>query len=67
MKTFIHPDDGDDGYDKIRTWIVSSGSGGALGAAGGTKAYFYTRVSKRKHGADVLSIDTRELAPAQTW
>jgi hypothetical protein len=67
MKTFIHPDDDDDGYDKIRTWIVSGGSGGALGAAGGTKAYFYTRVSKRKHGTDVLSIDTRELAPPQTW
>mmetsp|Transcript_20808 Transcript_20808/g.34395 ORF Transcript_20808/g.34395 Transcript_20808/m.34395 type:complete len:284 (-) Transcript_20808:34-885(-) len=68
MKTFIHPegDDGD-GYDRIRTWIVSGGSDGALGAAGGTKAYFYTRVSKRKHGADVLSIDTRELAPPQSW
>lgn len=67
MKTFIHPNPEDDGYDRIRKWIVSGGSDGALGAAGGTKAYFYTRVTKRKQGADVLSINTRELAPPQSW
>jgi hypothetical protein len=67
LKTFIHPDPQDDGYQRIRKWIVKDGSGGALGSAGGTKAYFYSRTTKRKNGANVSSIDVSGLAPPQSW
>ena len=66
-KTFIHPDPEDDGYQKIQQWIVKDGAGGALGSAGGTKAYFYSRHTKRRNGADVISIDVSGLAPPQSW
>ena len=65
-KTFIHPDPDDDGYEKIANLIAESGTGGALGLLGGTKAYFYARLTKRKKG-DILSIQITELAPAQNW
>jgi hypothetical protein len=67
LKTFIHPDPQHDGYQRIRDWIVKDGSGGALGSAGGTKAYFFGRTTKRKNGANVISIDVSRLAPPQSW
>ena len=66
-KTFIHPDPQDDGYQKIRDFIINEGIGGALGSAGGKKAYFYSHITERKKGADVISIDVSELAPPQPW
>jgi len=67
MKTFIHPGD-EDGYDHIKDIIMTDGSKGAL-AGGGTKAYFYGRVTRRKrHEQDIISIDVSSgLAPQQTW
>lgn len=67
MKTFIHPDVDAEDYDRVFNWITDAGKSGALGAAGGTKAYFYCRTTVRKHGPNVLSIDVRELAPVQSW
>ena len=52
--------------EKIANLIAESGTGGALGLLGGTKAYFYARLTKRKKG-DILSIHITELAPAQNW
>jgi hypothetical protein len=72
LKTSIHPDPGDDGYQRIRTMIVKDGIGGALGNSGGTKAYFYARLTKPKkeqQGASktIISVDVSGLAPVQTW
>eukprot|EP00814_Leptocylindrus_danicus_P008404 CAMPEP_0116042378 /NCGR_PEP_ID=MMETSP0321-20121206/25642_1 /TAXON_ID=163516 /ORGANISM="Leptocylindrus danicus var. danicus, Strain B650" /LENGTH=254 /DNA_ID=CAMNT_0003522819 /DNA_START=146 /DNA_END=907 /DNA_ORIENTATION=+ len=61
-KTFIHPDA--DGYAKIHDMIASSGTTGALGVGGGSKAYFHCRV----HSAQgVIGIETSSLVPSQTW
>ncbi|KAL3775555.1 hypothetical protein ACHAW5_001574 [Stephanodiscus triporus] len=62
-KTFLHPpsssDDADDGgYFRIRKMIAESGTSGALGVTGGQKT---------KSGPDVISVQTAELAPSQTW
>ena len=66
----------DDGYDRLFRMITSQGLGGALGAMGGTKAYFFaTKRTIAREGAagknaptdDVLSIDTRRLADPQSW
>ncbi|KAL3821874.1 hypothetical protein ACHAXA_002866 [Cyclostephanos tholiformis] len=71
-KTFIHPpspsdDNADDGgYFRIRNLIVESGESGALGTTGGQKAYFYGFITKTTSG-QVISIQTTELAPFQTW
>lgn len=82
IKTFIHPDDdatttntkndnNDDGYDRLFRIITTRGVGGALGAMGGTKAYFFAtkHTIARAEGTteEVLSIDTRRLADAQGW
>ncbi|CAB9515349.1 expressed unknown protein [Seminavis robusta] len=68
LKTFIHPDPEDDGYQKIRKWIMEDGKGGSLGHTGGNKAYFYARLTKRKKGAgSIISVDVTGLAPEQTW
>ena len=67
VKTFIHPTKEDNGYERIHDWIVQKGQGGALGAEGGTKAYFYTHRTVRTDGPDVISIDVSQLAPPQTW
>ena len=66
-KTFVHPDPDDDGYEKLANLIAEKGIGGALGQVGGTKAYFYGQLTKRKKGNDIISIQITELAPAQTW
>ena len=72
-KTFIHYDPNDEynGYDRIQEMIQKDGVGGALGIAGGTKAYFFARVTiptKKKGGAEsILSIKMTELAPPQNW
>ena len=63
-KTFIHPDPKDDGYQRIQNWIRAEGAGGALGATGGTKAYFYSHYHKRKN---IISVDVSSLAPPQSW
>jgi len=71
-KTFIHPDDNDDGggiggYDKIRYIILEQGQKGVL-SGGGTKAYFYCRFTRIPGEHDIVSIDvTSGLAPSQTW
>jgi len=67
-KTFIHYDKDDElqGYLKIRQKIMSQGSGGAL-STGGKKAYFYSRIMKRKGQQDLISIDVSDLAPTQNW
>jgi hypothetical protein len=62
----------DDGYLKVARWIDAQGKGGVLGNMGGTKAYFYARltsVDKKKAAAmeDILSIYIKELAPPQEW
>eukprot|EP00980_Cylindrotheca_fusiformis_P002506 scaffold586_cov68-Cylindrotheca_fusiformis.AAC.15 len=67
FKTFVHPDPNDDGYERLSSMIAELGIGGALGQSGGTKAYFYARVTQRKKGANILSIETTELAPTQSW
>jgi hypothetical protein len=58
-----------DGYQRIQEWIASAGNAGALGQAGGTKAYFYSRITtRRKKGQQsIISIRVTELAPAQDW
>mmetsp|Transcript_53291 Transcript_53291/g.79168 ORF Transcript_53291/g.79168 Transcript_53291/m.79168 type:complete len:487 (+) Transcript_53291:115-1575(+) len=61
-KTFIHPDAA--GYDRIHRLIVRKGLEGALGKAGGMKAYFYCRILL-KH--KVVSIDCSGMAPDQPW
>lgn len=73
-RTFIHPDADDDskGYRKIQELIRSAGQQGVLGAAGGTKAYFYARltIASNKGGKShppILSIDVTQLAETQSW
>mmetsp|Transcript_29164 Transcript_29164/g.43354 ORF Transcript_29164/g.43354 Transcript_29164/m.43354 type:complete len:329 (-) Transcript_29164:128-1114(-) len=71
-RTFIHPPSGDDdddgGYDRIKTLIQNQGSGGALGKTGGTKGYFYSKITKRVEGNDIISVDVASgLAPMQVW
>jgi len=75
-KTFIHPIEetentsnaDDSGYDKIHSFIREKGVGGALGSVGGTKGYFYCRISRRKNEQDIISIDvTSGLAHVQSW
>eukprot|EP01083_Nonionella_stella_P006081 17592_1 len=69
-KTFIHPaQDGEtSGYDKIRDLIIKDGVKGAI-SDGGTKAYFYCRITKRDvTEKDIVSVDiTSGLAPPQRW
>ena len=67
-RTFIHYDEGDDnrGYDKIKQMINTHGEGGAL-KNGGSKAYFYSRITRREGEQDLISIDVSDLAPAQKW
>lgn len=67
-RTFIHYDDNDDnkGYEKIKGMITSHGSGGAL-KDGGTKAYFYSLITRRRGEKDLISIDISELAQTQKW
>jgi hypothetical protein len=82
-KTFIHPDDEDvnessgggdgaaaaavGGYDKIQNLILDQGQQGVL-SGGGTKAYFYCRITRIPGEHDIVSIDvTTGLAPVQSW
>jgi hypothetical protein len=73
-KTFIHPDDDDNtndggigGYEKIRNLILDQGQQGVL-SGGGTKAYFYCRITRIPGEHDIVSIDvTTGLAPTQSW
>lgn len=73
LKTFVHPPDDemdtDDGYDRIFHMITTQGVGGALGASGGTKAYFNAKLTPRTGGMEegILSIDTRQVADVQSW
>jgi hypothetical protein len=67
LKTFVHLDPDDDGYEKIAMMIAEKGMDGALGQNGGTKAYFFGRLTKRKKGPNILSIQVAELASAQDW
>ena len=67
------------GYDKISSLIQASGVGGAVGAFGGTKCYFFGRISSsssssdtppnsgrnKQKGPDILSIYIKSLAPYQ--
>uniref|UniRef100_A0A6V0D7X3 Uncharacterized protein n=1 Tax=Pseudo-nitzschia australis TaxID=44445 RepID=A0A6V0D7X3_9STRA len=55
----------DDGYSKLAHWIRTQGIGGALGSTGGTKAYFYGRLTKADGHNKILSIYVKELAPAE--
>lgn len=71
-KTFVHPDgalgqEGQDGYSRLAKWIRSQGVGGALGASGGTKAYFYGRLTNAggKSSQKILSIYVKSLAPPE--
>ena len=71
-KTFVHPDgalgqEGEDGYSRLAKWIRSQGVGGALGASGGTKAYFYGRLTNvgGKSSQKILSIYVKSLAPPE--
>jgi len=68
-KTFLHPDSDPEGYKKIEHLIVQAGSQGALANLGGTKAYFYARITPvtKGKGPSILSINTVELAPPQAW
>lgn len=72
-KTFLHPpsvsesEDDDGGYVKIQNLIVSAGKSGALGAMGGTKAYFWGFVKDVGKGKRLVSLDVEELAPSQAW
>ena len=56
-----------DGYSRLARWIRNEGVGGALGSAGGTKAYFYGRLTDAGAGAKqrILSIYVKSLAPAE--
>lgn len=71
--TFLHPpssdasEEDDGGYMKIKQMISESGTGGSLGNIGGQKAYFYGMITETDDGPNVVSIDTSELAPSQTW
>lgn len=66
-RTFVHPDEDDEGsYDKIRDLIINNGVTGVL-SDGGTKAYFYCRITTRQDGEDIVSVDVSELAPTQKW
>ncbi len=67
-RTFIHHDNDDEskGYEKIKEMITSYGSSGAL-KGGGTKAYFYSIITRRIGETDLVSIDTSALAPTQKW
>ena len=76
-KTFLHPDSDPDGYHKIAALIEASGKQGALKQMGGTKAYFYARMAstaaadggdnKKARVSPIISINTIELAPPQSW
>ena len=60
----------DDGYSRLARWIRAQGVGGALGASGGTKAYFYGRLTNAGAKTNqILSIYVKSLAPpeAQGW
>ncbi|OEU14270.1 hypothetical protein FRACYDRAFT_240804 [Fragilariopsis cylindrus CCMP1102] len=64
----------DDGYTKISNWINTNGIGGVLGSSGGTKAYFYSRLTEIETSSNgngqqrILSIYVKELAPSkQEW
>jgi len=62
--------DDDDGYSRLARWIRAQGVGGALGASGGTKAYFYGRLTNAGAKTNqILSIYVKSLAPpeAQGW
>ncbi len=67
-RTFIHDDVDDEnkGYNKIKQMVNTHGVGGAL-KGGGSKAYFYSRITRREGDQDLISIDVSELAPAQKW
>lgn len=67
-RTFIHPDNDDDcEYEKIRSLIVDHGKSGVL-SGGGSKAYFYSRITRRIGDQDIISINvTAGLAPPQNW
>jgi hypothetical protein len=81
LRTFIHYYDGtetdgtatNNGYLKIAKWIENSGSDGVLGTMGGTKAYFFSRLTTPTKSAssgpleDILSIYVEKLAPWQSW
>jgi hypothetical protein len=80
VRTFVHYDDTEtdgtatnNGYLKIAKWIQNSGSDGVLGTTGGTKAYFYSRLTTPTKSAssgpmeDILSIYVEKLAPRQSW
>ena len=68
-KSFLHPEEDDDGgYFKIQNMIKDSGTSGALGHSGGSKAYFWGVVRElTADGRKVVSLDTAELAPNQVW
>jgi hypothetical protein len=81
-RTFIHPpttttnqdnndqDDDDGSYFTIRQMIQSSGTTGALGKSGGTKAYFWgvvRTVNVEQGKKRIVSLDIGELAPSQFW
>jgi len=64
--------DNDDGYSRIAYWIDKSGIDGVLGSTGGTKAYFYGRLTPTStltttsnHNRRILSIYVKELASSQ--
>mmetsp|Transcript_4638 Transcript_4638/g.11898 ORF Transcript_4638/g.11898 Transcript_4638/m.11898 type:complete len:402 (+) Transcript_4638:136-1341(+) len=59
--------DDTDGYSRLARWIRNEGVGGALGSSGGTKAYFYGRLTDAGKGANqrILSIYLKSLAPAE--
>jgi hypothetical protein len=68
--TAVAADDDDDGYSRLARWIRTEGVGGALGASGGTKAYFYGRLTTAGAKTNqILSIYVKSLAPpeAQGW
>lgn len=67
-KTFIHDDKDDEnrGYEKIKTLINTHGVSGAL-SGGGTKAYFYSHITRRQGEQDLVSIDISQLAAPQKW
>jgi hypothetical protein len=74
-KTFLHADPpNEESYHTIQQWIVKAGVGGALGQFGGTKAYFYSRISSSSSSSpseqpapNIISIRITELAPPQEW
>eukprot|EP00537_Pseudo-nitzschia_pungens_P008997 CAMPEP_0172380454 /NCGR_PEP_ID=MMETSP1060-20121228/70437_1 /TAXON_ID=37318 /ORGANISM="Pseudo-nitzschia pungens, Strain cf. cingulata" /LENGTH=434 /DNA_ID=CAMNT_0013108207 /DNA_START=215 /DNA_END=1519 /DNA_ORIENTATION=+ len=63
-------DDGDDntntdGYSRLAHWIRNQGVRGALGTSGGTKAYFYGRLTQAKATKRILSIYVKKLVPPE--